>query len=91
MESMTTQPRDDIERAHAAAQEAYENLARLGETCGDSRADYLRLTHEREAAVRGVARWGFTQRELAQAARLTPQRVGQILAAVPTPRITQLR
>ena len=69
----------EIERALASSRLAYENLERLGASCHHAHEEYLRLVRERDRAVVGVARWGYSHRALAAAAHVTPQRVAQIL------------
>ena len=71
----------ELERAELAAKLSYENLARLGKRCSRAHESYAELARERDLAIVGVARWGYSHRALAEAACLTPQRVTQILAA----------
>ncbi len=87
---MTSADDASYEGAQIAARLAYENLRRLGATCADAKSEYQRLARERDTAVMGVARWGYSHRQLADAARITPQRVGQILAGAPRARVTRL-
>jgi hypothetical protein len=70
----------ELERAELAARLAYENLARLGESCARADQERAELLRDRDHAIVGVARWGYSHRALAEAARVTPQRVTQILA-----------
>jgi len=69
-----------LHRAEIASRLAYDNLARLGSSCEDSYREHAKLVRERDIAIVGVARWGYSHRALAVAARVTPQRVTQILA-----------
>lgn len=68
------------QRALIQRQLAYKNLARLGVSAEEAGKKHTALVRERDTAVRGVAKLGFSQRELATAARITTQRVSQILA-----------
>jgi hypothetical protein len=71
----------ELERAELAARLAYENLARLGESCACADQERAEILRDRDHAILGVARWGYSHRALAEAARVTPQRVTQILLA----------
>lgn len=79
-----------FDQARAAADLAFQNLARLGASCEQTHRRYKELVHERDLAIRGVSRWGFSHRQLASAARVTPQRVSQVLGNQPRVRITEL-
>lgn len=80
-----------LERARIAAELSHENLRRLGAACEDARANAVILARERDVALVGVAQWGYTHRQLAEAAHMTPQRVSQILSQQPQPRLTLVR
>jgi hypothetical protein len=82
---------DSFDEARIAADLAFQNLVRLGSSCASARRRYKKLGHERDLAIRGVARWGFSHRQLAEAACVTPQRVGQVLQSQPQGRITELQ
>jgi hypothetical protein len=82
---------DSFDEARIAADLAFQNLVRLGRSCESARRRYKELGQERDLAIRGVARWGFSHRQLAEAACVTPQRVGQVLQSQPRVRITELQ
>jgi hypothetical protein len=70
----------ELRRAELAAKLSYENLARLGKSCAKAHERHADLVRERDVAIVGVARWGYSHRALANAASVTQQRVTQILA-----------